>query len=147
MLAEDALEEQLRLALKRLAKVVVEVGKLVLIGLRALQIPQVEPLAGEVVHERAALRVGEHAPHLAIEDGRVLQPALAGHAEQLIVRDRTPEEERQPRRELDIADRVEASAVDALSRSPRNTNLALARMPRSANWTPASKLPSRRPLS
>ena len=53
------------------------------------------------------LRIGEHAPHLLLEHRRILAacPAAAS-VDQLVVRDAAPQEERQPRRQLEIADAI-----------------------------------------
>ena len=51
-------------------------------------------------------RIGEHALHLPIEHRRILQLAVDRQLQQLVVRDRVPEEERQLRRQLEVADRV-----------------------------------------
>ena len=54
VLAHDAVEEQLGLALERLPQVVVEVGKLVGVRQHAPHVAQLQPLAGEVADQRAA---------------------------------------------------------------------------------------------
>ena len=70
----------------------------------ALQVAQHQPLAGEVVHERPRLRVRQHPPHLLLEHRRLAQLALRGERQQLVVRNAAPQEERQPRRQLEIGD-------------------------------------------
>ena len=50
--AHDALEEQLRLTEERLPQRIVEIGELVRVGKDALHVPKLEPLPGEVRHER-----------------------------------------------------------------------------------------------
>ena len=55
---------------------VVEVGEHGLDRRGALEIAQLQPLAGEVVDERLRPRIGEHALHLLLEHGRVVQLAL-----------------------------------------------------------------------
>ena len=102
VLAHDALEEELRLGAEAVSKLVVEVREVARIRDVALQVPQHQPLAREVVDERARPRIGEHAAHLLLEHRRPAQPALCGCIEQLIVGDRAPEEERQPRGELEV---------------------------------------------
>ena len=102
-------EEQLRLAHERRAQVVVEPGKLrVGIGRQQPDVARLQPLAEEVVHQRGArARIGEHAPHLLIEDAahRCSLPANR-QIEQLIVGNAAPEKERQTRRELDIGQTI-----------------------------------------
>ena len=50
--------------------------------------------------------VGDHPPHLALEDRGIAQLPLLRQAQQLLVRDAAPQEERQTRRELDVADPI-----------------------------------------
>jgi hypothetical protein len=52
IVANQAVEQQLGLAAERLAQVVVEVGELVRIGRDTADVAQLQPLAGEVVHQR-----------------------------------------------------------------------------------------------
>ena len=66
--------------------------------------PQVQPLRREVVHERGGrARIGEHAAHLLFEDRRLGELAALGEIEQPLVGNAAPEEERQPRCQLDVA--------------------------------------------
>ena len=48
VVADDAPEEQFRLALHGLPKIIVEIGERLKIGLNVLQVPQIKPLIGEV---------------------------------------------------------------------------------------------------
>ena len=75
-------------------------------GLDALQVPQLQPLAGEVGDQRLGARIGQHPAHLRRVHARVAQPALLRQAQQLVVRNAAPEEERQPRRQLQVAEPV-----------------------------------------
>ena len=68
VLEDDALEQQLGLALQRLPQVVVEIGEHILVGTQALQVAQVQPLAGEVAAERSRALIGQHPLHLLGED-------------------------------------------------------------------------------
>src|SRR5687768_16766313 len=111
ILTDDGAEEHLGFAAERLAQVVVEARRL---GLDVSQLPQIQPLTGEVFDQRVGLRIGKHARHLALQGCRVAQAALARKLEQLVVRNAAPQEERQARRELEIAD-----AVDAAGRNVR----------------------------
>ena len=72
-----------------------------------------EPLRREVAHQRFAARIGQHAPHLAAEDGRIRQRSALGRVEQLFIGDAAPQEERQARRELQVAERVHLSRRSA----------------------------------
>src|SRR5260370_348536 len=60
----DGVEEELRLAPHVGSKVVVELGKAIRIGLPAAQVPKLEPLPAEVLHQRGRFRIGQHALHL-----------------------------------------------------------------------------------
>ena len=100
----DALEEHLGFAPERLAEVVVEIREQVRVGLHVAHVAQLQPLAGEVVDERPRARVGQHAATCCLEHGGVLQLPCFRHAQQFIVWNAAPQEERQPRRQLDIAD-------------------------------------------
>ena len=69
--AHDAAEEELGLAAEGVAQIVVEVGELVGVGRDVLQVADVQPLPGEVLHQRDGLGVGEHAAHLRLEHRRL----------------------------------------------------------------------------
>ena len=97
---------------KDLAQVVVEVGKEVLVRCRAADIADVQPLAGEVVDERVGTRIGEHAPDLTLQLLGPAQPSCGRGVQQVVVRDAAPEEERQPRRQLEVAEAVNGSGLD-----------------------------------
>ena len=94
-------------------------------------------------------RIGQHPPHLPLEHGRILQLARARQRQQLVVRDAAPEEERQARRELDIADAIRrARRRRSADRARRGTGTSGWReSAASAASMPVSKLPSRRPSS
>ena len=107
ILADDAVEQQLDFAPHRLTQRIVEVGIEQRQRADALQAAQVQPLAREVDRQRLGPRILQHAPDLLLEHGRILQPALA--ARRVISSSsglRAPEEERQPRREIEIADAI-----------------------------------------
>ena len=106
ILAQDALEEQLRLLLERLTEVVVEVGEEAHVRRDRFEIPEMQPLRREVGDERARTAVDEHPLHLPLEHGGLVEFARDCRVEQLVVGDAAPEEERQPRRELEIRDAV-----------------------------------------
>ncbi len=102
VLADDALEEQLRLLLHRRPQFLVEGGEEGGVGGEALQVARLEPLAGEVVGQGAGARVFQHAPHLRLQHAAAAQRALAGQAEQLVVGHAAPEEVRQPAGQLEV---------------------------------------------
>ena len=108
ILAQLAFDQQLGFLLERLAQVLVEVGKGRRIRLYRWDIAQEQPLAGEVLHQRLRARIGQHAPDLALQNGRVAELAALGNGEQLVVGNAAPQEERQARRQLDVADPANA---------------------------------------
>ena len=59
----------------------------------------------------------QHAPHLLLEHRRLLELAAARHVEQLVVRNAAPQKERQPRRQLEVADPIGArrGALDRIA--------------------------------
>ena len=103
VLAQDALEEQLRLAAEGPAQGLVEVGEDDEVGRDRGQVAQVQPLGREVGDQRRRPPVGEHAPHLGLEHRGVAQLAAGRGLDQLVVGQAAPEEERQPRRQLEVA--------------------------------------------
>ena len=108
VVAHLALDEQLRLPLERRAQVVVELGVGAGVRIDGPQVADVEPLAAEVPGQGRRPRIGQHALHLGLEHPRLPERAAGRDVEQLVVRDRAPQEERQPRGELQVADRVDA---------------------------------------
>ena len=100
-------DEQLGLLPERLPQAVVEVGEDVDVGLETVEVPEVQPLAGEVPHECPRPSIGEHAPHLRLQHLRLAEPLRRRQLEQLVVRDAAPEEERQARRQGEVVDAVQ----------------------------------------
>ena len=98
VLSQDELEEELRLAPEPLAQALAESGEEVFVGLHRRGVAQAQPLAGEIGDERRRPRVPQHPLRLRLEHGRVLEVAVDGHVEQLVVRDAAPQEEREPGR-------------------------------------------------
>jgi hypothetical protein len=78
VLADLAADEELGLALQRLAQVVVELGERVRIRSGAAHVAQVQPLVGEVGDQRLGARVGQHAPQLRAPDRGVGERAGGG---------------------------------------------------------------------
>ena len=113
VLAQDALEQQLRLLAEGLPQVVVEVGEQAQVRGDRIQVAQVQPLAREVAHQALRARVGQHAADLPFEHLGLAQLAALGQVEQLVVRDAAPEEERQAGGELDVGDAVGRVRRDA----------------------------------
>ena len=141
-------EELLGLGDERGTQVVVPVREGVGVGLRQLDVPQEQPLRREVRDEGPGPLVGDHPAHLLIEDRRLLQLALLGQLQQLVVGHAAPEEERQPRREREIVDAVRPSpgATFSGSRSTRKRNSGSTSIRSSAAWTAPSNVRSARAL-
>ena len=73
-----------------------------------------QPLSGEVGHQVGRARVGQHPPHLRVEDVRRAQFAAFGQPQQFIVRNAAPQEERQARRQLQVTEPVGGARLHAL---------------------------------
>ena len=97
VLPQNGLKEQLRLPLEGAAQALVELGKFVGIGQDLREIANVQPLPREVAHQRFRARIVKHPAHLLLEDSRILQLALLGQVEQLVVGNTAPQEEGKPR--------------------------------------------------
>ncbi len=106
ILAHDAVEQQLGFALERLPQIVVEVRKHQEVGVPVPQLAQEQPLSGEIGDERARPRVVQHPSDLLLERRGVLELALLGGLQQLLVGNAAPQEKRQARRQLEIGDAV-----------------------------------------
>ena len=65
-------------------------------------------------HQVARARVGQHPPHLLLQNSRVPEHSALGQVEQLAVRDAAPEEERQPRRQLQVVEAISLARLDAV---------------------------------
>ena len=67
--------------------------------------PQVQPLRSEVADQGGGgARIGQHPPHLLLEHGGLRQLAAFGGVQQRGVGNAAPQEERQSRGELDVAE-------------------------------------------
>ena len=104
--AQHAVDEQLGLAPERPPQVLVETGEEPRVGLLRIDVAKEQPLLGEVVHEGGRPRIREHPAHLAVEHPGLAQPAPNRGVEQFFVGNAAPQEERQARRQLEIADRI-----------------------------------------
>ena len=67
VLAQHVFKKQLRLALHRCPQLRVERRKQLLVRLHDVEVAELEPLPGEVLHQRLAPRVFQHPPHLRLE--------------------------------------------------------------------------------
>ena len=81
-----------------------------------VEVAQIQPLRREVVDQRLGALVGQHAAHLLLEHRGVLEAPVHRGIEQLVVGNAAPQEERQPRRQLEIVDAIGAG----LARCPRS---------------------------
>ena len=113
---------------------------------------KIQPLRREVVDERRRRpAVGEHPADFLFEDFRLRQLAAFGKIEQPLVGDAAPQEEREPRRDLEVAHPIGRRPAGsrpcraAGSRCTRSRKSGSTSMRSSANWMPASKLPPSRP--
>ena len=76
---------------ERLPEVVVEVGEFSQVGLGRVQVPEVEPLFGEVGRETCCSRVREQTADLIGKYGLVTKLSSLREVEQLVIRDAAPE--------------------------------------------------------
>ena len=104
--AHDAVEQQLRLALEGLPQVVVEVGIHEHVGIPVSQLAQEQPLSREIADQRPRARILQHPPDLLLEHRGILELALLGGLQELLVGNAAPQEERQARRQLEVADAI-----------------------------------------
>src|SRR5262249_46229441 len=100
---QDALEEELGFATEITPEIFPEIREQELVGRRTLQRPQLQPLTSEVVRQAFGPRVGQHPLNLMLEDAGLAKGALDSRVQQLLVGNAAPEEERQARRELQVA--------------------------------------------
>ena len=107
ILAQLALHEQLGLLLEGLTEVLVELGEQLRIGHHIPNVAHGQPLAGEIVHQRLRAGIGNHAAHLLFQDRRILERGASGHVEERVVGNAAPQEKRQPRGQLEVADAVD----------------------------------------
>src|SRR6185436_4349380 len=106
ILADDGVEEQLHFATHRLTEWIIEVGIEQRQRCSRVETTQVQPLSGEVHRQRLCFRVLQQPADLLLEHHGILQTPLRRDAQQLRVRRRAPQEERQTRRQIDIADAI-----------------------------------------
>ncbi len=111
---EDTADEQLQLALKVSDQIGGIVGKQIRVGVDELQAVHVQPLEGEVGHQGVGAWVRQKAAHLLFQHGRPMKLAACSQPNQLLVGRPAPQEERQPRSEIRIA-----QAILGARRKPR----------------------------
>ena len=107
VLAEHRHDEHVGLVQHRLAEPLVEIPEHKAVRMLLLEVANIEPLSGEIVRQGLRLGIGEHPRDLTVEDHRVVKPAFFCNIEEVVVRDAAPEEERQPRGEFEVADRMD----------------------------------------
>jgi hypothetical protein len=104
--AHEIVEEDLGLAAHGAAQLLVEVRILADVRLHDVEVRQPQPLRGKARRERAGPRVGEHAAHFALEPGRLRQRSTLGGGEERTVGRGRPEEEREARGQVDVAQAI-----------------------------------------
>ena len=149
VLADEAVEEQLGLALHRLRQRVVVLRIQQVVRDDLVEVLQAQPLRREARRQRLRPRVGQHAPHLLLEAGGRAQRAGWPRLQQLGVRRRAPQEERQARGQIVVGDAVglRGSRIAGGACSRRNRKRGLTRIDCSAIRMPLSKPPFSRPCS
>ena len=144
VLAHDALEEELCLAPERQPQVVVEIGEHHRVRLMIREVPQVHGRRSWPRSVPTSDRPACGEPGARARPGP--STGSSRRFEQLVVGDAAPEEERETRREFEIAETVGATRGElAGSRSARKTNFGLASTRCSATWMPRSKSRCLRP--
>ena len=93
-------------------------GKFAGIGLEAVQIAGLEPLAAEIFDQRARFRIEQHAMDLRVEHFGIAQAMLAGELEELVIGQAAPQEIGEARGELEIVEM--AGGLDAEEETGRN---------------------------
>ncbi len=119
--AEHTVDEHLDLFAKCAAQLAVELRVDARVGLDRIHVIDIEPLVGKVGDQRFRARIGEQPLDLGVEHRRVAELARHRGLQQLIVRSLAPQEERQARGQLHIADavgrsgrRVDRNGLDAI---------------------------------
>src|SRR5713101_1432782 len=101
--AQLIFNEELGLLLHRRSQVLVKLVKKIGIWRDAVHVSDHEPLTGEIVHQRSCgAWIGQHSPHLRLEDSGRTESAALGQIEELVVRNAAPQKERQARAELQV---------------------------------------------
>ncbi len=98
------MKEELGLLLHVAAKFVGELGELRGIGLEAVEIADLEPLAAEIFDQRARFRIEQHAVDLRAEHFGIAETVLPGELEKIIVGQAAPQEIGEARGELEIVE-------------------------------------------
>ena len=107
VLADVVVEKEPGLLFHGLAKVVAVLQVDVVLQEPVVQFAELQPLTGEVFHERlAGSGAVQHAPDLLAKDRRFGEPVRPGLVEKRLVRNAAPQEEGEPGRDLQVAQRI-----------------------------------------
>ena len=114
--AQHAVDEERELLLHEVARIEQAAGlrELASVGDDLVELRNVEPLEREIFDERLGALIGQHAADLLRQHSGLAQAVVFGELEQLRVRQAAPQEEGQPRRELDVAQRDRAAVLSRL---------------------------------
>src|SRR5262245_63602276 len=104
---QNAAQEKVDFGREILAQLGVEFGEELLIPLEFVDLEKVEPAEREIRHQALGLRSGQHTPHLGVQHAGTSQLARVRELDQLIVGAPPPQEVRQTRGELPVAERME----------------------------------------
>ena len=107
ILTHLTLEEQLGFLQQRVAQGAVVTGESHRIRHHGLQVAHLQPLPEEVVHPAGGPPIRQHPARLPFQHDRIAQSAADGRIQQRFVRNAPPQEERQARRQLHVAQRVD----------------------------------------
>ena len=123
-----------------LAQAVVERRKAFQVRPHHVDILELQPLAGEILHQRGGLRVAQHPRDLRVQHGGLPQIPLRGRAQQFRIGHAAPQEVGEPRRQLVRAHRRprRVRAPPAGSRSMRYRKFGDTRTASSAVAIPSS---------
>src|SRR6267378_547757 len=112
VLPEHAGEEQFGFLLHGLTQIFIEIRKFRGVGQNRLEIAQVKPLTGKVLHQSVRARIRKQPPNLLFKNGGIFQFALLGCIEERVIGNAAPQEKRQTRSELNVTDAVYRARSD-----------------------------------
>ena len=110
--AQLILEKQLGLPLEGRTEVLVKLRKRLHVRRSRFQVAHVQPLAEEIADKGGRPGIGQHPAHLLRPHRGIVQLAAGGQVKKLVVGYAAPEEEGQPRSQLEVTDRVYGSRFD-----------------------------------
>ena len=114
ILANEVVEEQLRLSHQVVAQLSGEIRIEERLRLFVLGILEPEPLRREACSERLGAGILQHSFDLLREDLRVGEAAVRGQLQELVVRAHGPQEEREARRQIDVAQPITVARPDVV---------------------------------